>query len=877
MDLDLREYLEDYLIEFEDHLTQLNSGLLELEKLPDDSALIDLLFRVVHTIKGNAGTMGFSEINRLGHVMEDLMGEVRGKRLSITPPIIESLLKGYDAIAALRDCIVNNKPPPPNVEEIIATIRSCASLPAEGAQKTEPKGPPKVERPPAAAHAGTEAAVDVHYYILLEFLPEMVMKAVRAFLVLNKLKDIGTVSESIPSTREIEEDKPFDILLIKLSSKTPLSRIETILSFGEAKDVRLQPLSPEQARLPLSSIAAEIHGEEPSAAAGPASVTGPGIAPAGGAGTSAPTPTVAPQIPSPTRVGYETASQRSQPAPESATPRVDSSSTGQPPVGRTVQEYVDALTDDQKASIAEAHQNDLNVFGIEMQFRDRGEGCRIRAMALINQIADLGQVLTMCPTREGLFEGHFDGQLELSISSEREAGQIRRLLTCPDVAQLRVETLTLEGARIVSLEGRESKRGPAVVGPMPAIVQGKGEDNKRSPATQTVRVGVDRLDHLMNLVGELVITKTQLVQLLSHYHDAGNSEDFNTILAGLNQKLTMITTALQAGIMKVRMVQIGQVFFRFSRLVRDLSKALGKQVDFIMEGTETELDKTVIDEIGDPLMHLIRNALDHGIEPPAIRKSLGKSERGILLLRAQQAGDHIIVEVVDDGAGLDLDKIRQRALERNLVDPGVLKTMSPAEVYNFIFLPGFSTADKVSTVSGRGVGMDVVKSAIENLAGDVQMKSEPNTGTTFQIKLPLTLAIIQGLLVRVGHESFAIPLSTVKETVLLDESALHIINNHNAIMFREEIIPLIYLDRWFDLPGADSKKSFIVFAGDDDNKIGLVVNSLIGRREIVIKSLDKRYVDVKGFAGATILGDGTVSLILDVPALIEDARGLFIS
>jgi two-component system chemotaxis sensor kinase CheA len=357
--------------------------------------------------------------------------------------------------------------------------------------------------------------------------------------------------------------------------------------------------------------------------------------------------------------------------------------------------------------------------------------------------------------------------------------------------------------------------------------------------------------------------------------DTGDAERLRSGIQELNQSLSTITNELQTGIMKVRMVQIGQVFSRFTRLVRDLSKSLGKRVTLLIEGAETEIDKNVIDEIGDPLMHLVRNALDHGIESPEVRKTKGKPEEGFLMLRARHVGENIIVETVDDGAGLDLERIKKRALERGITDEAKLRSMTVNEIYNFIFYPGFSTASTVSSVSGRGVGMDVVKEAIQKLRGEITIKSEKDNGTTIQIKLPLTLAIIQGLLVRVANETFAIPLSSVRETIQLDPEFVHVINSHPVINFRETVIPLIFLQHYFELGDARSNKNFIVFAEDDDSKIGLVVDSLIGRREIVSKALDKRFISVKGVQGATVLGDGTVSLILDVPALVDDAKSRF--
>jgi two-component system chemotaxis sensor kinase CheA len=526
-----------------------------------------------------------------------------------------------------------------------------------------------------------------------------------------------------------------------------------------------------------------------------------------------------------------------------------------------------------KNRAVEALNEDLNVMEVTILLNDAGERSSARALTILRYLRQNAEVLHCKPAMDPNDPTMvFRGSLQILIATDREVDQLRELALAEEVEKSTFAPIALDGLELVTTEEaqRRSKQRQEAAGKVVRSSSSSSGVSKGKLAT--VRVTVDRLDHLMNLVAELVISKTQLQQLVLRYHRGSEADQLLQRLVEVNGRLSRLTTELQEGIMKARMVQIGQVFFRFNRLVRDLSKNLGKNVEFLIEGTETELDKTVIDEIGDPLMHLIRNALDHGIEAPEIRQKKGKPPKGILLLKASHAGDHIVVETADDGKGMDVEQIRASAVRKGVLTEYEARKLSSAEVFNLIFAPGFSTAEEVTSVSGRGVGMDVVKTTIEGLGGEIQVKSEVNVGTSIQIKLPLTLAIIQGLLIWVGEECFAVPLSTVKETIQLNEDAIHNFNGYPAMVFRGEMITLIFLDEFFEIPRVPRKKRFVVFAGVDEERVGLIVDSLIGRREIVIKSLDKTFMDVRGFAGATVLGDGQVSLILDVPALMDQSR-----
>ncbi len=387
----------------------------------------------------------------------------------------------------------------------------------------------------------------------------------------------------------------------------------------------------------------------------------------------------------------------------------------------------------------------------------------------------------------------------------------------------------------------------------------------------TIRVEVARLDHLMNLVGELVLGRNRLSQIVSQGKEDNGHEDFSRQLAETGAQIDFITTELQTAVMKTRMVQIGRVFNRFPRLVRDIAKEFSKEIDLVIKGEETELDKSIIEEISDPLVHLIRNAADHGIEAPDVRVSSGKPPLGTIHLSAGHEGNHIIIEIRDDGAGMDPEKLKQKAIEKGLITAEESHEMKTEDVYGLIFIPGFSTAQKVSNVSGRGVGMDVVKTNITKLNGMITVESEVGKGTKFTLKLPLTLAIIQGLLVGVGEETFAIPLSSVLEVVHTSQPEVSTVNGRQVIRLRETVLPLVSIGDVLDLPSgtAGTASFYTVVVGVANRKFGIIVDRLVGQKEVVIKPLGAYLRNIPGIAGSTILGDGRVIMILDAGELLR--------
>ncbi|MDO7814950.1 chemotaxis histidine kinase/response regulator CheAY2 [Helicobacter pylori] len=404
------------------------------------------------------------------------------------------------------------------------------------------------------------------------------------------------------------------------------------------------------------------------------------------------------------------------------------------------------------------------------------------------------------------------------------------------------------------------------------------EENKAPSigVEQTVRVDVRRLDHLMNLIGELVLGKNRLIRIYSDVEERYDGEKFLEELNQVVSSISAVTTDLQLAVMKTRMQPVGKVFNKFPRMVRDLSRELGKSIELIIEGEETELDKSIVEEIGDPLIHIIRNSCDHGIEPLEERKRLNKPETGKVQLSAYNEGNHIVIKISDDGKGLDPVMLKEKAIEKGVISERDAEGMSDREAFNLIFKPGFSTAKVVSNVSGRGVGMDVVKTNIEKLNGIIEIDSEVGVGTTQKLKIPLTLAIIQALLVGVQEEYYAIPLSSVLETVRISQDEIYTVDGKSVLRLRDEVLSLVRLSDIFKVDAILESNSdvYVVIIGLADQKIGVIVDYLIGQEEVVIKSLGYYLKNTRGIAGATVRGDGKITLIVDVGAMMDMAKSI---
>ncbi len=497
-----------------------------------------------------------------------------------------------------------------------------------------------------------------------------------------------------------------------------------------------------------------------------------------------------------------------------------------------------------------------------------------RSYMVMNALDELGDVIKSVPPAEDLEQEKFDHTFDVLLITAAEVKDVEEALeSISEIEKVSVNVVDTEAKAEEKATPAEAPKAaeakPQAKAPVktPAKAPAKKEASKKDAAhhkhqSQSVRVDIDKLDTLMNLMGELVINKVRLEQIGQTHRLAELTETL--------EQMDRVTTDLQNIVMKVRMVPVSAVFNRFPRMVRDVSKELNKEINLTIEGEETELDRTVIDEIGDPIMHLLRNSLDHGVEHPDDREAKGKPRTGEVGLIARHEGNNVVIMVTDDGAGINADVIRRKAVEKGMISQEDADKLDDADAVRLIFLPGFSTADKITDISGRGVGMDVVRSKIEALSGHVDVETKIDEGSVFKIKLPLTLAIIQAMLVKVQEEMYAIPLGSIDSTINIQPTDIKTVRNKEVIVLRGEIIPIIRMEETLQVPHVkDSDEIFVVVVHAGEAKAGIVVDNLIGQQEIVIKTLGNLFAGLKMFSGATVLGDGRVALILDVATMMQ--------
>jgi two-component system chemotaxis sensor kinase CheA len=515
--------------------------------------------------------------------------------------------------------------------------------------------------------------------------------------------------------------------------------------------------------------------------------------------------------------------------------------------------------------IRQAIEKGYNAFSIDINLSKSTLLKSARAFLIFKNLEEWGEITKSIPGTEDLEAENFEFEINLVYLTHKNENEIREILQeISEVDSIDIKSLTLDDVKASYADEKPKEEVKKKEPEKKAEVKKKNEKAKNKAAEaphkkmhQSVRVDLERLDKFLNMVSELVINRTRLEQISQNYK-----------LTELNETLEQVartTNDLQDLVMKIRMLPLDTVFNRFPRLVRDLSVELNKEMELVIEGQDTELDRTVIDEIGEPLIHLIRNSADHGIEDSKEdRISRGKDPVGKIKLIAYQEGTKAVIKVQDDGNGIDVEKVREKAEERGIST----ENMSENEIVNLIFDQGFSTNDVVTDISGRGVGMDVVKTKISALGGTVDMTTQQGKGTTFTIKLPLTLQIITALLVKVGSENLAISLNAIDSVIDYDESQIKKTNGKEVIVYRGNVIPIIRVNEKLNLPKSDSKKVYIVIVKVGEKMAGLLVDSLMGQQDIVIKPLGKTLKMLKEYIGATILGDGLVTLILDVAALV---------
>lgn len=544
-----------------------------------------------------------------------------------------------------------------------------------------------------------------------------------------------------------------------------------------------------------------------------------------------------------------------------------------------------SLDESQVRVIQEAQKMGKSVYGLNVVVQDSCLLKAARAFLVFKAVEEMGEIIVSEPSAQDVEDEKFDTDFTLIVVSDAPLEDvIKAAESVSEIAQVTGAAISLENNSAYQQEEdaqKEAEQAGENVS-VPAIgaaaseerknkgSSGKAAEKKQAPGkpvvNRTVRVDIEKLDVLMNLVSELIIAKNSLVSFANQGQGENSGSGFNEQI----EYLESVTTNLHESVMKVRMVPIESVVNKFPRMIRDLSKELNKKMELYMSGEETELDRTVVDEIGDPLMHLLRNAADHGLETAEVRAQRGKPETGSIYLDAYQDGNNVIIEVRDDGNGIDVEVVKDKAIERGVITPEQAASMTDKEIVNLLFLPSFSTAKKVTDISGRGVGLDVVRSKIEALSGEVEVKTKLGVGSTWTIRLPLTLAIIQALMVVVGGEKYAISLGSIQTLEDIAPSEIKLVQNKEVINLRGSVIPLIRLSEVLDVESDKSPEEnlIVVIVKKGDKMAGLVIDELIGQQEIVIKSLGRYIKQCKFISGATILGDGEVALILDANALI---------
>lgn len=838
LDANNEELLKDFFAEAEQQVEVLESNILVIENDPSNHDAIDEIFRAAHTLKGGSATVEMTELATFCHDVEDLLDALRSGTVTVSEEIVDVLLTAIDTIKAMLEARSSGSVYQESVEGLVSKIKSY--IPAKAAKKS---APPKM--------------------------PSSLLGAAKA--------------------------------------------------------------SQAQVAAPSSSASAQ---------------------------TSANASAVA-----------------------SSTASSASSANQMPPVP--------PLSADEYNELKEATPENQKLWYINVTFDESNPMNSVGGIQVFAALKNCGSVLKTIPDFEVLYEDEFHPQVVYYIATASSAEELEdcsylddvtlatdaHLVEDPELASQKAKTQTASsvsqsqqvqpsGANSIQISPSELKVAENSVPVTPensaqasqsSAAQSSAQEaqSQEAKSAQTVpatnanvqqakktlpptghavnqagsilRVDSKRVDNLMNLVSETVITKAafnqnglhmadlqvRLQNLNASYKDkqhklldllpkliesAKNGEsvkeirqkiseeygdmttwfdsfenDFkasSTKYRATTQNLGRITSELQEGVMKIRMVPIGTIFNRFPRVVRDLSKDLNRKVNLIIEGEDTELDKTVVDDLLDPIMHCVRNSVDHGIETPDVRKALGKDETGTLILRATNEGNMIVIDVIDDGSGINVEKVKEKAIKKGLISPN--KVLTNQDAYDLIFLPGFSTSDKISNVSGRGVGLDVVKTMIEKLKGTISVTSEKDKGSRFSIRLPLTLAIIQGLLVRVGKEVYSIPIANVIESQRVKRNSISTIDNYEVLNVRNEVISILRLNRLFNIKKHDDGEyCFIVIVGSQEKKIGVMVDALIGEEDVVIKPLHDQFTSSPGIAGATVLGDGSISLIIDVSQLLE--------
>ena len=954
------EIFADFIIEAKEHLETIEPNLLELEKDPEDTSLLNEIFRPMHSLKGASGFLGLNKMNTLAHRAENIMDELRKGTMAATPAIMDVILEATDALRKIIDNLENEgeegnvatEPINQTLDALLAGDTPAAPA-ASVAESNEPE-PAAVEDTPLEAVQEEnfieldEAELETGSRVVVD-LPEGEPYSLTSFGE-GHLRDF--IEEAIENTADLSngllelEQNPDDndtlvndlfrffhnlkgnsgiIGFHELNSLTheaetllnrtrkgelPVTQglIDTLLRCVDFIDTLVNKIDAESGLVPqfdLSEILSVLrhaveHGEFPEVAKDT-----PASAP-----VEEPVEEVE-EIPEYDKEDMDifivTLTQQ-RVAIELAVKELEKDSSQEEYINSLYRSLVTTQNSCSYMQYDKPRVQAERTAGLVDSGRNADMDFALMLDLLLQEIEILNDMIDAelavfslsidtSGRLKGVGERPSEPQKELELNLELpDSGSAdspvsfvaNALVEEPEPAPVEapkpapkpaapIEPEVVEPIKLVEpVEASAPKPAPkpeANAAPKPAAAPAPAKAKEKAPAKQqkpksssTIRVDHEKLDHLMNLIGELIINRNRYTMLARNLED-GQNVDIQEVAQSLTETtyaMARISDDLQDTIMKVRMVPVSSVFSRFPRLVRDLSRKSGKQVELIMEGEETELDKSVVEVIGDPLVHLIRNAMDHGVESEEDRLKAGKQGKGTVHLRAYYRGNSVAIEIEDDGKGIDPEKMREVAVKKGIISADEAKVLDDREAMELIFAPGFSSAETITDISGRGVGMDVVRTNIKNLKGSVSINSELGKGTRFTLTLPLTLAIIDALMVNVAGEEFAIPLDAVSETTKIEAERLTDVNGRKAVTLRGEVLGLVYMSDLLDLPRSEETGVLsVVVIHDNDRRLGLVVDKLHERQEIVIKPLGEYLGDLKGISGATIMGDGSVILILD--------------
>ncbi len=808
LDPNNEELLKDFFTEAEQMVEMLEANVLVLENEPGNSDAIDEVFRAAHTLKGSAATVQMTELSSFTHLIEDLLDEIRSGAIQATSRIIDALLESIDVIKAMLQARSAGAPYQQDTTAVEDRLRSFRKEPGKKPAKAGARRG-KGAQPPKVEQAPPEPAAEA---------PAASAPGARRLTEyeLLELKEASPAGSSIYLVRvDFNEENPMNSVG-GIQVFAALKRVATVLkTFPDFERLYEDTFFPRVDYFVATTAGADRLKD----AAVISDVT----------------------------TAIEVAEAANLPTELAAGP-------GEPREGAaSVEALVGRAEPDARPPLAESAEVEVAA---EVSPTLPAEGEAAAPAAPVDVAAEAGAPSVFGEAAEREEHGREKKAVPKGSILRVDSKRIDVLLNLVSEAVINKGAFNQISSLFAEAQNEIQTGGVLYRERLRALFAAMGEGLERVRAGQPVKdVRRELLADFDDLVGVLDPVENKLKTAVSRFRNTA-------------QNLGRITNELHERVLQIRMVPIAQIFSRFPRLVRDLSRSLNKQVQLVIEGEDTELDKSVIEDLLDPLIHCVRNAIDHGIESAEKRAAMGKPPEGRVLLRAKNEGNLIVIEIADDGAGIDLDAVHRRAVERGLIHPN--KTLSEVEAFGLIFEAGFSTAKRVTDISGRGVGLDVVKRQIEKLNGLVSVWSQRGVGTRLTIRLPLTLAIIQGLLIRVGPEIYAIPIASVVESHRIKTAQIKLLDNYEVMEVRNDVISIMRLNRIFKVPTEERNEvSFVVIVGSADKKIGLMVDSLIGEEDVVIKPLKDRYSASPGVAGATILGDGRVALILDVSKLLE--------